>query len=199
MVITMDWYQGSFHPVLPSITHPQQTWDSVELGQWLTPQMAWIQSKPTMIQGEIQYSSPGKNNQYRIPEQVRSGLAGHSPAGNGLPGNAWLNPSQQCTLITEQTEHWALLTGQHMEGLFCSPLLKSGYSPVLAPPVQKGCGETGTGPLEGCQTGYPENMTYRKGGESRACESGTEESECGLHATWLLGESYTDNGAKLSQ
>lgn len=31
-------------------------------------------------------SSPGKKNQYKIPGQVRSGLAGHSPAGNGLPG-----------------------------------------------------------------------------------------------------------------
>lgn len=125
MVITMDWYQGSFHPVLPSITHPQQTWDSVELGQWLTPQMAWIQSKPTMIQGEIQYSSPGKNNQYRIPEQVRSGLAGHSPAGNGLPGNAWLNPSQQCTLIQsrQNTEHYSQAsTWRAYFALLCSNL-----------------------------------------------------------------------------
>lgn len=47
----------------------------------------------------------------------------------GSQGDAWLNPSQQCTLSTEQTKHTLTkhtLTGQHMEGLFGSPLLKSG-------------------------------------------------------------------------
>lgn len=188
MLITVDWYQGSFHPVLPSITHPQQTWDSVQLGQWLTPQMAWLWSKPTTIQGEMQkFLHLGRKTSTGYQDRWGVDWQGTVLLEMGSQGDAWLNPSQQCPLSTEQTKHTLTkhtLTGQHVEGLFGSPLLKSGeatfgYSPVLA---QKGCGKTGTGPLEGCQSGYPENMTSREGGGSRACQSGTEGSKCGLHA-----------------
>lgn len=158
MLITMDWYQGCFHPLLPSITHPQQICNFCKTGALADTQMIWLQSKPATSQGEMQVSSPGKNNQYRTPAQVRSGVAEHSPAGNGLPGDAWLDPSQQGTPHTLSTTHRPA-QGAH-SALLCSHLVRPylGYSPALAQPVQIGCGETGTGLLEGCQTGFPENM-----------------------------------------
>lgn len=42
----------------------------------------------------------------------------------GMPG--WFQASSALSSQSRQNTHWALLTGQHRGGLFCSPLLKSG-------------------------------------------------------------------------
>lgn len=146
--------------------------------------MAWLQSKPSPIQGRNAFFFTWEELPVQDTREVRSGLAGQSPAGNGLPGD-W-NPSTLITEQTKHTEHYSQTSPWRAYFALCSNLLKPylGYSPDLAQPVQKGFGETGTDPVEGCQTGYPENVTYREGGGSRACQSGTEESKCGLHAAW---------------
>jgi len=55
--------------------------------------------------------------------------------------------------------------------LLCSALVRPylQYSPVLAQPLQKGCGETGTSSLEGYRAGYLENMIYKESGGSWTC------------------------------
>lgn len=142
--------------------------------------MAWLQSKPTMIQGEMQVSSPGKNNQYRIPVQVRS----EKPVQDITTGEEWAGRAESwkglkwacrgCLAGSKhshdradktQTEHYSQTSTWRAYFALYSNLPRPylGYSPVLAQPVLKGYAETGTGPAEGCQTGYSENMTLQGG------------------------------------
>lgn len=83
----------------------------------------------------------------------------------GMPG--WIQASSALSSQSRQNTHWALLTGQHMGGLFCS-LLKSGEAmfriqPSFGITSIKGIWRNWNWSTGGMQTGYQENMTLQGG------------------------------------
>lgn len=114
----------------------------------------------------------------------------------GSPGDAWLNPGQ--------TKH-TLSTDQHIEGLFCSPLLSSDEALFR---IQSSFGTTSTkgmwrnwnwttgGVLNWLPREHDLQGGWGKQGLSVWHRGISVWSKCSL---WLLEESYTANGATLSQ
>lgn len=122
--------------------------------------MAWLQPRRTISKEKFKvFCIWGKNNP-KHQQRLGADWQSSSPAETELIVDAQMNRSQQCTLITNQTKHilsntdWLEAASRCREYfLLCSALVRPylEYSPVLAQPVQKGCGETGTGPLEDYQ------------------------------------------------
>lgn len=118
MLITMDWYQGSFHPVLPSITHPKQICRFCKTGAMAdTPNgLASIQTKPDPREKCIFFH------------------LGRITSTGYQRGEEWTGRAESCWkwaprgLESKHSHHradktyWALLTDQPMEGLLCSVL-----------------------------------------------------------------------------